>query len=443
MIRNFFILLSSFLISTAAFSQKGTEQQDLEKQRQQLKSEIEQTQQQLDQNRQSTKVSRRDLAIINENLNKQERVLKNVNKELSNIDNNITTSQRDVRKMSFLLDTLKQEYINSMIYSYKNRSNVDFLNFILSASSFNDAIKRITYLKNYRSYRELQGENIVRTQKLLKGRIDELATNKQKKSAVLETQSKEIDILADQQKQKNDIVQKLKAQGYQLNNEIADKQKQMKKVSNAIAAAIKKAQDEARKDAIAKAAADKEKAKKDADAARKAAAANPTTTPNNPIVVKPVIKAKPEPAKQVSILLNSTNIATNASFEKNRGSLPWPVDRGSILLHYGNNKLPSGVVINVSCISIGSEVGTPVKVIFDGVVSAVNHADDIQIVIVQHGKYFSTYSNLGSVNVHKGEQVKTGQIIGKVEPNDDGVGAIDLYISNETSDLNPEQWLRR
>lgn len=448
MIRIFFILLSTVLLSASALAQtKGGDQQELEKERQELKNEIEQTQQQLDQTRQSTKVSMRDLYIIDENLNRQERVLKNVNKEISSIDNNITTSQRDVKKMSFLLDTLKQEYTNSMIYSYKNRSNVDFLNFILSASSFNDAIKRITYLKNYRSYRELQGENIIRTQKLLKGRIDELAENKEKKSAVLETQSKEIGILADQQKEKNDIVQKLQAQGKELNSEIAGKQQQMRKVSAAIASAIRRAQDEARRDAIAKAAADKEKAKKDAEAAKKLAAANPTTpitaTPTTtPTVTKPV-KAKPEPVKQESVLLNSTNIATNASFEKNKGALPWPVDRGLILMHYGNNTLSNKVVINISCTSIGADVGTPVKAIFDGVISAVKSADDIQIVIIQHGKYFSTYSNLGDVLVHKGDQVKTGQVIGKVLANDDGNGAIDLYISNETSDLNPEVWLRR
>ena len=446
MIRIFFILLSSILLSTAALAQAkgGGDQQELEKERQELKNEIEQTQQQLDQNKQSTKVSRRDLAIINENLNKQERVLKNVNKELGGIDNNITTSQRDVRRMSFLLDTLKQEYTNSMIYSYKNRSNVDFLNFILSASSFNDAITRITYLKNYRSYRELQGENIIRTQKLLKGRIDELAANREKKAAVLETQSKEINILADQQKQKNDIVQQLKAQGYQLNNQIADKQNQMRKVSNAIAAAIRRAQEDARRDALAKAAADKEKAKKDAEAAKKLAAANANSANPTPVPVTPKpIKPKPEPVKQESVLLNSTNIATNTSFEKNKGALSWPVDRGSILMHYGNNTLSNKVVINISCTSIGADIGTPVKAIFDGVISAVKNADDIQIVIIQHGKYFSTYSNLGDVSVHKGDQVRTGQIIGKVLANDDGIGAIDLYISNETNDLNPEAWLRR
>ena len=46
MIRIFFILLSTVLLSTTALAQtKGGDQQELEKERQQLKSEIEQTQQ--------------------------------------------------------------------------------------------------------------------------------------------------------------------------------------------------------------------------------------------------------------------------------------------------------------------------------------------------------------------------------------------------------------
>ncbi|MBI3883236.1 MAG: peptidoglycan DD-metalloendopeptidase family protein [Sphingobacteriales bacterium] len=138
----------------------------------------------------------------------------------------------------------------------------------------------------------------------------------------------------------------------------------------------------------------------------------------------------------------SSNIATNASFEKNRGGLPWPVDRGYVLLHYGNNKLPNGTIINISCTSVGADIGTPVKAIFDGVVVSVKNIDDLQIVIVQHGKYFSTYSNIGNVTLQKDQTVKTGQVLGKVLSNDDGIGAFDIYISTETNELNPESWLR-
>jgi septal ring factor EnvC (AmiA/AmiB activator) len=69
--------------------------------------------------------------------------------------------------------------------------------------------------------------------------------------------------------------------------------------------------------------------------------------------------------------------------------------------------------------------------------------EDMTVVIVQHGRYFTTYSNLSGVSVQKGQQIKTGQSLGRVALNFDGVGAIDFYISNESSNYDPEKWLRR
>src|ERR1700712_3443968 len=237
MIKIVLALLIPFIFSATVFSQSAG-QQELEKERQQLKREIEQTQELLDKNKKTTKENLGQLALLNRKLNLQGNVIENINKDINLLDNTIYKSQKDVNKLQVLLDTLKQEYAKSMVYAYKNRSNSDFLNFIFSASSFNDAIKRITYLKSYRNYREMQGENILRTQQLLKDRIDELSGNKKKKSVVLQVQSKELTVLESQQEEKNQLVSKLKAQGKELNNQIAAKKKQMQKVSNAIAAAI-------------------------------------------------------------------------------------------------------------------------------------------------------------------------------------------------------------
>jgi murein DD-endopeptidase MepM/ murein hydrolase activator NlpD len=73
----------------------------------------------------------------------------------------------------------------------------------------------------------------------------------------------------------------------------------------------------------------------------------------------------------------------------------------------------------------------------------VQTVEDMQVVIIQHGRYFTTYSNLSGVSVQKGQEVETGQVLGKVAPNFDGVGAIDFYMSNESSNFDPEKWLRR
>lgn len=414
--------------------------EELEKQRQQLKKEIEQTEKQLNSTRAQKKENLLQWKLINKKLTLQDRVIDNINRDLNLLDNNIYRTQKDVRRYDKLLDTLKQEYARSMVYAYKNRSNYDFLNFMFSSASFNDAMKRLSYLKSYRRYREMQGQNILRTQSLRKVKIQELSGVKEKKSATLEVQNKELQVLAQQQKEKDQILSELKKQEKQLNSQIAAKKKQMQKVDNAITAAIRRAQEDAKRLAMAKAA--------DEERARKAALAKATAAPKSEgAVTRPATPVKaPEAPKKApeSILLNdASSIALNASFEKNRGSLPWPVDRGVVLMHYGPNKLPSGSEMVTQSITVSSDIGSPVKAVFDGTVTAVQNIEDMQVVILQHGRYFTTYSNLQGAAVQRGQQVKTGQVLGKVAANFDGVGAIDFYMSNETSNFDPEKWLRR
>jgi septal ring factor EnvC (AmiA/AmiB activator) len=445
MIRFVVILFSIFVFSAAVTAQApaSKEQQDLEKERQQLRRELEETQEQLNKNKKTTKEIISQKALIERKLSLQEKVIDNISQDISFLNNTIYKSQRDINKMQLLLDTLKQDYAKSMVYSYENRNNSDFLNFIFSASSFNDAIKRITYLKSYRSYREMKGENILRTQELLRNRINDLSGTKKKKSTVLQVQAKEANVLQSQQEEKDQIVKQLKAQGKELNNQVAAKKKQMLRVSNAITAAIRRAMDEARRASAAKAA--EEKKLRDAESkAAKNNDNNPVENTGSKSIAKFPKKVAPISANKENVLLNSTAaIELDKNFTKNKGILPWPVDKGYILLHYGPNKLSDGIILVNDGVSISSEVGTPVKVVFGGEVMVVDNYDDVQLVVIKHGSYFTAYSNISSVTVNKHETVQTGQVIGKVAANLDGVGEVKLNITLEKSDLNPEQWLRR
>jgi murein hydrolase activator len=142
--------------------------------------------------------------------------------------------------------------------------------------------------------------------------------------------------------------------------------------------------------------------------------------------------------------LNSESYALSSSFERNKGSLPWPVDNGAVLNHYGPIKLPSGRDMQNFAVAIASPIGTNVKVVFDGVVILVQEIDEGKFtLLVKHGNYFTTYSNLNNIVVKKDQQVKTGQVMGKVAANLDGIGAIDFYTAKGESNFNPEQWLRR
>ena len=448
MFKQFLSILFLVLFFTVAQAQPQT-REELEKQRAQLKKEIEETESLLNNNKAKTKENLYQFNLISKKVNLQDRVIDNLNRDLFVLNNSMFMISKDIRRYDRLLDTLKQEYAKSMVYAYKTRSNYDFLNFIFSSSNFNDAIKRISYLRSYRNYRQMQGENILRTQQLRKNRITDLGQTKQEKNKVLDVQSQEMAQLENQKKEKDRVLSELKKQGKKLNQLITAKQKQMQKVNNAIAAAIKRAQEEARKEALAKAAAEKERLRLEALKNSKENNANNGSTstvksnnkPSGESSNKPVTNSKPVSSE--SILLNANNIALNASFEKNRGSLPWPLDRGLVLMHYGKNALPSGSIMDVTSVTISSEIGSQVKAVFDGTVTAVQPVEDMMVVIIQHGRYFTTYSNLNGVTVQKGQQIKTGQTLGRVAANFDGVGAIDFYISNESSNYDPEKWLRR
>lgn len=430
-----FIFSVAFFLFFSLTVQAQDTREELEKQRAALKKEMEQTQKLLNSNKAKTKESLVKWKLINDKLNLQNRLIENISKDINLLDNTISTNQREINRYNKLLDTLKEEYAKSMVYAYKNRNNYDFLSFIFSAASFNDAIKRVAYLKYYRDYREKQGENILRTQELRRQKLNELGSIKEKKSEVLQIKDKEAAALETQKLEKDKIVNDLKKEGKELNSQLTAYKKQNAKVEKAIAAAIKKARDDASKAAM-------KKAKEDA-AANLAATKSNTAPKTNPEKATPAIK-KIEPEKSPDILLNAGNIALNESFKKNRGLLPWPVDKGIPILHYGRNRLPSGRDIDVTGVTISTDIGSNVKSVFDGVVSSVVFIEDMQVIIIQHGEYFSTYSNLGSVSVKTGQNVKTGQVIGKAAANLDGNGSIDMYINDaKGNDIDPEKWLKR
>ncbi|MFN8252299.1 MAG: peptidoglycan DD-metalloendopeptidase family protein [Ferruginibacter sp.] len=428
----------TFLFAAITVAQPTTTREELEKQQQQLKRELEQTQRMLNENKAKSKENYVQWRLVNDKVNLQDRLIDNINRDINILDNNLYNTQRDINRYNRLLDTLKQEYAKSMVYAYKNRSNYDFLNFIFSAASFNDAIKRMTYLKSYREYREMQGQNILRTQDLRKKRIGELTGTKEQKNKVLLTKDKELAILEKEKVEKDRIMNELKKQGKQLNDKISAIKKQQKKVDNAIAAAIKRAMDEARRAAVKK-AADKPVVSKPAPAETNPAGPSATTK----VTSTPKTSSAPKKEAPESILLNAENIALNADFIKNRGALPWPVDKGYTLMKFGPNVLPSGSTIVTSGLTIATDIGNPVKAVFEGTVTSVVYIEDMQMVMLQHGKYFSTYSNLSSVTVQKGQTVQRGQVIGRAAANLDGVGAVDFYISDEKNNQDPERWLRR
>jgi murein hydrolase activator len=231
--------------------------------------------------------------------------------------------------------------------------------------------------------------------------------------------------LAEQKKEKDQVVAKLKSQEKDLAKQISTRKKRDQQLKGAIAAVVRR---------------EIEAARKEAEARAKAKAA--TTTPS---VTVPSAGAGKTTAKPKSYLdLNEKDVALNASFEKNKGRLPWPVDNGFVSIPFGSSKV-GGLSMDNPGITISTpSSGGTVKAVFDGEVSSVSNLGDGMMVMVRHGKYFSVYSNLSSSNVSKGSQIKTGQPIGRAGVADDGSGGqIDFLLMVESRNVNPEPWFRR
>jgi murein hydrolase activator len=420
------IALLLFITSLTGFAQLTEDKAKMERERQAIQQEIKEIQSVYSKVKGQKKESIGQLNLLQRKLALQDKYINNINKEIKIVSNEIYLSTLEVNRLQRQLDTLKSQYAKSVVYAYKNKSTYDYLNFIFSSNSFNDALKRISYLKSYRSYRQQQVANILQTQKEIEDRKQQLLSKKTQKSSALKNQTQQLQVLEDQKKEKDVVVSKLKSQEKDLAKQIATRKKRDQQLKSAIAAVVRREIEAARKEAEARAA----KAK---------AAANPTTS------VATTGTTKTSTAKPKSYLdLNAADVKLNAEFASNKGRLPWPVDNGFVSIPFGSSKV-GGLSMDNPGITISTpSSGGTVKAVFDGEVSSVSNLGDGMMVMVRHGKYFSVYSNLASASVNKGSQVKTGQAIGRAGTADDGNGGqIDFLLMIESRNVNPEPWFRR
>jgi len=422
-------LIGSFLFAFAMVA-NGQTKEELEKRRREIQQEIASLQKAQSDISKDKKASLSELKLLERKLRNRYAVIDNLNDEMRLIDNTIFNNNREVYRLEKQLDTLKQQYARTIEYAYKNRSNYDMLNFIFTATSFNDAVKRATYLKSYRKYRHEQVDNINRTQKEIANRISLLTQNKQEKSKVIEEQNEQKELLESEKKEKNQFVTQLKTREKEIEKEVAAKKKVERSLQNSIAAIIKREIEAA-----------KRKAEEDA---RKAAAANVAAPTAKPSATTSTV-ASAAPVRKTNVLENTPEVTkVSVGFENNRGNLPWPVDKATITSSFGRQRIEgTKIEEDNGGITIQTVSGASVKAVFEGVVTTVYDVAGSQTVTIKHGKYFTTYFNMSSVSVSKGAKVTMGQVIGRAGENFDGEGEIVFMVNEELRFVNPELWLKR
>lgn len=432
----FFLLYS---ITTCLAQSPTQSRSDLEKERASIQKEIEVVKNSLDITHKNRKQTLGQLALLQKRLRLRQAAISNINQQLNFIQADMNTSWQEIIKLKKELDTLRKQYAESVVYAYENRTNYDYLNFIFAAGNFNDALKRVEYLKSYRTYREQRADNILKTQVLLQSKIDGLKIKRVEKDEALIKQSKEKQVLEVEKREKDQVVEQLQSHETELKKEMVLKQRQDQKLGNAIMAAIRRAREEAIREAKKKAAAEAaanvatvSTTEKTETAKNNANTSNTGTLPAN---VKPAIKTNAP-----VVFGTSADIVLSGNFERDKGHLPWPITSGNIAMRFGPHEYIKGIVHNNQGITIESSPGSSVTAIFEGVVQSVFNVGDVTAVMIRHGKYFTTYSNLATVSVSKGESVKTGQLIGKLAD----IGQLEFVLSDDKDHLfDPEKWLRK
>jgi len=443
-----FIFLVLFLMTVAGASAQQS-REELQKKEQELKKELSDLNRQLSETQKNKKLSLNELALIKRKVAKREELVRGINNQINELDNTIYLNELDIYRLRKELDTLKLKYAKSIVFAYKSRGSYEYLNFLFSARNFNDAVKRMAYLKSYRQNRETQAIAIAQSRVMLTQKVDVLNTNKKERLVTLTAQSEQLKVLQEDKKAQDKVVAQLKGQESVIAKQIKDKEKQRVRMQQAVMAIIKREIDEAaRKDRIAK--------QKAIDDAKKNAAASGSknntsdnsvknnTAANSAKNNEPIVLAKAGSRPYSPFESTEEGRETSMHFEQNRGRLPWPVDRGNVFIEFGVSTVPgTKLKQNSDGIHIALPEGSAVKSIADGEVSYVGEVNGDQVVMVRHGKYFTVYQQLSSASVSVGKEVKAGSMLGRSGKSIDGEGSIIFTINNERGvPLNPDQWLR-
>ena len=437
-----FVLLLIFANANVQAQANGS-REDLQKEEQTIRKELDDLNRLLEQTKKNKKSSLGQLAVIRDKIKKREALINGIKKQVQILDNAIYTNQLDIQKLNKDLDTLKSRYAKSIIFAYKSRSGYEYLSFLFSANSFNDAVKRITYLKSYRQNRTAQAQAIDLSQKDLGVKIETLSSNKKDRLKTLNVQNDQLKVLVVDRKEQDKVVNQLKSKEQEITAQVRQKEAQRKKMQQAILTIIRRETLEAEKkekDRLAKLKANNDNTKAKPSIENKTATATGAKVSAGEGGLKSTTDNRPYSALETT----EEGRETSVSFETNKGNLPWPADKGYVYIHFGVESIP-GTKLNRKSdgIELAAPKGTSVRSVANGKISYVGDVNGDLTIIVQHGKYFTMYTYLNNATVNVGQEVKAGTVLGKSGVNLDGEGAISFMIYNEKGvALDPESWLK-
>lgn len=386
----------------SCFSQTKVE---LQKQQKQLKKEMQQINKLLFNEEKKEKNALDELSYINKKIQVRNNLINSINAESRLLQKDVVKSEKEIKSLEKKLSDLKANYADMIYKSYKSKSQQSRLMFVLSSDNFYQAYKRIAYMKQYATFRKKQGNDIITQTKIAKKLKDSLLILKKEKDLLVTNEKKEKQEIEADKKEKQALISKIKQKESSYKRQLQKKIKEERKVTAKI--------DKIIREEIAR--ANKKKNKK--------------STNKRTFILSPEAK----------------ELASN--FEKNKGKLPWPIKEGIITRRFGPQRHPlySGITINGTGLHFATSKESVASSIFNGtILNILVNAEGVKNVLVQHGNYISSYNNLETIYVTKGQKIKTGQALGKIFTDKvSGKTTLIFVLYKNTTKLNPASWILR
>lgn len=405
-----------FCFSTPMWSQTPT-QQELEERKMKIQLEIKEKERELQSVKSKEKSVIGQLLIQQEKIGLKEKLIRTTEKQTKLLSNDIYVNQLKINQLNRDLDQLRKDYAEMILKSYKSRSEQSRAMFLLSSQNFLQAYKRAQYMKQYASYRKMQGEEIKGKAKQLEDYNVKIGAQKSEKEKLIVENEKERQELEKEKAEQEKIAIQIKKEKGKITAEIKKKQQETKKID----AQIKKMIRESIAAANRKTAAESAKANPKITAAEKKAIETST-----------------------NIVLTPEGKLVSDNFKANKGRLPWPVEKGAISLGYGDQPHPvfNTLVVHNSGIEISTENGATARAVFSGEVTQIQQLTPLKKgVVIRHGDFFTLYQNLSTVNVQVGEKVSAKEVLGKIRTDTDGRTVLKFVVTQNNTFFNPTAWL--
>ena len=394
------IFIVFLLTGLLTLTSHGQSLDELRKKKEKTNEEIKYTNRLLEEAKKTEKQTLNKYNILNKQIQLRTSLITGINSEVGVLAEFIDQNAWLVSSLNADLEGLKSEYANMILFAQRNQTNYSKVLFLLSANSFNQAYKRLMYLRQYTEYRKKQAELIVWIHDLVQVKVSNLQQQRSAKETLLESKKREAEKLSMEKNQQGKYLTSLQQKQKDFKKKLKEQQRIEAQLSREIERIIE------------------EEVKKSKDSG------------------KPGYEMTPE-QKLVS-----------GQFEQNKKRLPWPVERGVITAHFGvhEHAVLKNIQVKNNGIDISTAQGSTARAVFAGEVSRVFEINgNNRAVIIRHGKYLTVYSNLVNIQVKSGQKVSIKQTIGTIatDSDEDDKTVLKFQIWKENVKLDPEDWIAK